>query len=107
MLAAAGCFQVDQAQSQTKHISDEVWCLARLEFLPVRWLAVTGAPGGNLFRRLRQQLNRTLAYGIPHPPSAYLPGREQIRNRLKALGLPRYKFMVQVVLGEMRLEGVR
>uniref|UniRef100_A0A7S2S8M8 Dynein light chain n=1 Tax=Rhizochromulina marina TaxID=1034831 RepID=A0A7S2S8M8_9STRA len=32
---------------------------------------------------------------------------DEIRNRLKALDLPRYKFMVQVVLGEMRLEGVR
>lgn len=32
---------------------------------------------------------------------------DEIRTRLKEMNLPRYKFMVQVVLGEMRLEGVR
>ena len=31
----------------------------------------------------------------------------QIRNKLKALDLPRYKFFVQVVIGEQRGEGVR
>lgn len=32
---------------------------------------------------------------------------DEIRNRLRDLDLPRYKFMVQVVIGEQRGEGVR
>ena len=32
---------------------------------------------------------------------------DEIRTRLKAQDLPRYKYMVQVVIGEQRGEGVR
>jgi tctex1 domain-containing protein 2 len=32
---------------------------------------------------------------------------DEIKNRLKALGLDRYKYLVQVVIGEQRGEGVR
>ena len=32
---------------------------------------------------------------------------DEVKNKLKELGLPRYKFMVQVVLGEQRGQGVR
>jgi PBP1b-binding outer membrane lipoprotein LpoB len=31
---------------------------------------------------------------------------DEVKNRLRDLGLPRYKFVVQVVLGENRTEGV-
>ncbi len=32
---------------------------------------------------------------------------DRVKNRLKLLELPRYKYMVQVVVGEQRGEGVR
>mmetsp|Transcript_30790 Transcript_30790/g.101033 ORF Transcript_30790/g.101033 Transcript_30790/m.101033 type:complete len:97 (+) Transcript_30790:2202-2492(+) len=32
---------------------------------------------------------------------------DNVKDRLKALNLPRYKYMVQVVIGEQRGEGVR
>ena len=32
---------------------------------------------------------------------------DTVRNKLKALNLPRYKFMVQVVIGELRGQGVQ
>ncbi|KAJ3052061.1 Tctex1 domain-containing protein 2 [Rhizophlyctis rosea] len=59
---------------------------------------------------IHQILNDRLEGATYHPDTCSQWTREiadEIKNRLKELELQRYKFVVNVVIGEMRGEGVR
>ena len=46
-------------------------------------------------------------YAVENTPDQSKKIADVVRNNLKALNLPRYKFMVQVVIGELRGQGVQ
>ena len=46
-------------------------------------------------------------YAMENTPQQTAKITDDIKNQLKMLNLPRYKFMVQVVIGEMRGQGVQ
>jgi len=48
-----------------------------------------------------------LTYSPEHTSTWTREIADEIRNKLKELNLPRYKYMVQVVMGEQRGEGAR
>ncbi|TPX72978.1 hypothetical protein SpCBS45565_g00089 [Spizellomyces sp. 'palustris'] len=59
---------------------------------------------------IHQILADRLTGATYHPDTCSQWTREiadEIKNRLKELDLPRYKYLVNVVIGEMRGEGVR
>jgi|TARA_B110000091_G_C13397025_1_gene302517 hypothetical protein len=46
-------------------------------------------------------------YTVDNTPDQSKRIADNVRNKLKNLNLPRYKFMVQVVIGELRGQGVQ
>ena len=48
-----------------------------------------------------------MEYAMENTPQQTAKITDDIKNQLKMLNLPRYKFMVQVVIGEMRGQGVQ
>ena len=67
-------------------------------------------PSSTVKTMLRDVLKAELtgvSYDVSSTPDQSKRIADAVRNQLKNLALPRYKFMVQVVVGEQRGEGVR
>ena len=54
-----------------------------------------------------QEMLKDHTYKQDEAPELTKQIADRVKNRLKLLELPRYKYMVQVVVGEQRGEGVR
>jgi len=54
-----------------------------------------------------QEMLKEHTYKQDEAPELTKQIADRVKNRLKLLELPRYKYMVQVVVGEQRGEGVR
>ena len=67
-------------------------------------------PASTVKTMLRDVLKAELtgvAYDVSSTPDRSKKIADVLRNQLKNLALPRYKFMVQVVIGELRGQGVQ